>query len=179
MEHKLVLEATEFARDKHRGQTRKDADLSPYINHPIDVARMLYEIAAVEDPEILAAALLHDTLEDTKTTAEELESKFGQRVLSIVKEVSDDKSLPKDERKRLQIEHAVELSKDAVLIKLADKISNVRDIINSPPSKWDLDRRRGYLDWAEKVIDNCKYVNGDLKERFDTLLEEGRAMFDQ
>jgi guanosine-3',5'-bis(diphosphate) 3'-pyrophosphohydrolase len=179
MEHNLILKAAKFACDKHSDQRRKDAALSPYINHPIDVAHMLYEIAAVEDPEIISAALLHDILEDTDTAAEELESIFGQRVLSIVQEVTDDKSLPKDVRKRLQIEHAAKLSDAAVLIKMADKISNVRDIIYSPPSNWDLDRRKGYLDWAEKVVGNCRHLNGALKERFDSLIEKGRAVLDQ
>ncbi len=179
MDYNLVLRAAQFASDRHRDQHRKDTALSPYINHPIDVAHMLCETADIQDPDILAAALLHDTLEDTETAAGELESKFGQRVLGIVQELTDDKKLPKDERKRLQIEHAGELSKDAVLIKLADKISNVRDIICAPPSDWGPDRRRGYLDWAEKVVDNCQHVNGALKEKFDTLIEEGRAVLDQ
>lgn len=179
MEHNLVLQAAKFASDKHRDQRRKDDSLSPYMNHLIDVAHLLCEVASVEDPEILAAALLHDTLEDTLTAPDELETKFGQRVLGIVLEVTDDKTLPKDVRKQLQIEHSAGLSKEAVLIKIADKISNVRDIICSPPSDWDLERRKGYLDWAEKVIGNCPNVNGALKNRFDSLLEKGRAELDE
>ncbi len=94
-------------------------------------------------------------------------------------EVTDDKTLPKDVRKQLQIEHSAGLSNEAVLIKIADKISNVRDIIYSPPSDWDLDRRKGYLDWAEKVIGNCPNVDGALKKQFDSLLEKGRAILDR
>ena len=179
MEHNLVLQAAKFASDKHRDQRRKDANLSPYMNHLIDVAHLLCEVAAVEDPEILAAALLHDTLEDTETADDEIESIFGQRVLGIVLEVTDDKTLPKDVRKRLQIEHSASLSNEAALITIADKISNIRDIIYSPPSDWDLDRRKGYLDWAEKVICNCPNVNDALKKRFDSLLKKGRAMLDR
>jgi guanosine-3',5'-bis(diphosphate) 3'-pyrophosphohydrolase len=179
MEHHLVLQAAKFAGDKHRNQRRKDANLSPYINHLIDVAHLLCEAAAVEDPEILAAAFLHDALEDTDTVAYEIESIFGQRVLGIVLEVTDDKTLPKDVRKRLQVEHAAKLSSEAALIKIADKISNIRDIIYSPPSDWDLDRRKGYLDWAEKVIGNCPNVDDAFKKRFDSLLQKGRALLDQ
>jgi guanosine-3',5'-bis(diphosphate) 3'-pyrophosphohydrolase len=176
MEDPLVLKAAEFAAQKHEGQIRKGRDGSPYIDHPKSVARVLAEVGGVDDPEILAAAWLHDTLEDTETTPEELTSAFGERVCRLVEEVSDDKSLLKEERKQLQIEHALMLSADAVLIKFGDKISNVIEITNTPPIKWSLERRKKYLDWAEAVIDNCPKVNTALEQHFAEVLKKGRKM---
>ncbi|MGR9107436.1 MAG: HD domain-containing protein [Gammaproteobacteria bacterium] len=175
MNHTIVLRAAHFAAMKHRDQRRKDHVSSPYINHPIAVALLLAEIGRVEDPEVIAAALLHDTIEDTDTTPEELESAFGARVRKIVEEVTDDKSLRKTERKRRQIEHASQLSFGAALVKLGDKISNVTDVTNAPPAGWDLQRRMEYLDWADAVIANCPKVNPALEERFSKVLDEGRV----
>ena len=172
----LVLKAAQFAALKHRDQRRKDAESSPYIIHPISVALAISDIGGVDDPEILAAALLHDTIEDTKTTSSELEETFGLTVCSYVKEVTDDKSLPKDERKQKQIEHASHLSKGAALIKLGDKISNVSDVTHSPPSEWDTERRKKYLDWAEEVVNNCPRVNDALEKHFNNVLGHGRKV---
>lgn len=170
----VLLKAAHFAAEKHRGQTRKDADKSPYINHPLSVALLIAETGGVYDTYVLAAALLHDTIEDTDTTEAELEKEFGGRVLSLVLEVTDDKSLPKKVRKQKQIEHAEHLSQDAVLIKLADKITNVRDISIHPPAGWNRERRKKYLDWAEKVIGNCPKANDPLERLFAESLEKGR-----
>lgn len=170
----FILRAIDFAARKHRDQRRKDEESSPYINHPIAVSLLLAEIGGVGDAEVLAAAILHDTLEDTVTTAEELEAAFGRPVRRIVEEVTDDKSLPKAERKRLQIEHARSLSREAVLIKLGDKIANVLDVTHSPPAEWSLGRRKEYLDWAEAVIRNCPRTNTALENHFDLVLQEGR-----
>lgn len=175
MNEPFILKAAHFAAMKHRDQRRKDHASSPYINHPIAVALTLAETGQVDDPEVIAAALLHDTIEDTDTSPDELENKFGARVRHMVEELTDDKSLMKRERKRRQIEHASELSSGAALVKLGDKISNVTDITNSPPSGWDLNRRLEYLDWAEAVISNCPKVNPSLENRFAQALEEGRA----
>ncbi|MCI0667246.1 MAG: HD domain-containing protein [Methylococcaceae bacterium] len=175
MNQTLILKAAHFAAMKHRDQRRKDHASSPYINHPIAVALLLAETGQVEDPEVIAAALLHDTIEDTDTRPEELEATFGARVRGIVEEVTDDKSLMKVERKRRQIEHASQLTSGAALVKLGDKISNVTDITNSPPAGWDLIRRREYLDWADAVISNCPKVNQALENRFAKALEEGRV----
>ena len=128
----------------------------------------------MRDPEVLAAAILHDTLEDTQTTPEELEAAFGRRVRKIVEEVTDDKSLPKAERKRLQVEHARTLSAEAALVKLGDKISNVLDVTDSPPANWSLERRIEYLDWAGAVVKNCPRVNNALESHFAKVLKEGR-----
>src|SRR5207237_8837529 len=140
----LRLRALAFAAHKHRDQRRKDAEASPYINHPIALADVLVNEGGVTDVEVLCAALLHDTVEDTATTHEELVNAFGSRVARIVAEVTDDKTLPKAERKRLQIEHAASVSSEAKLVKLADKLCNLRDVADRPPAKWDLERRREY-----------------------------------
>lgn len=171
----LVLRAASFAAHKHRSQKRKGADGLPYITHPLDVASELAGTGGVTDVTILVAALLHDTVEDTGTSPEELEKEFGRGVRLLVAEVSDDKSLPKDERKRLQIEHAASASAAAKQIKLGDKICNVRDVTRDPPADWLLERRRKYLSWATKVVEGCRGVNPALEDRFDELVEEGRA----
>jgi guanosine-3',5'-bis(diphosphate) 3'-pyrophosphohydrolase len=149
----LILAASAFAAHKHRDQRRKGAEASPYINHPIAVANVLANEVGIVDPITLAAALLHDTIEDTDTTAQELESAFGAEVATVVVEVTDDKSLPKQERKRLQVEHAVHLSEGAKLVKLADKTCNLRAISRSPPVDWSLERRRDYFVWAKRVVE--------------------------
>jgi len=170
----LILRAIDFAARKHRDQRRKDEEASPYINHPISVSLLLAQIGGIADAEILSAAILHDTLEDTDTTPEELEATFGMRIRKLVEEVTDDKRVPKARRKELQIDHASQLSPDAVLIKLGDKISNVLDVTHSPPADWNLQRRREYLDWAEVVVNNCSRVNSALEAYFAKVLEEGR-----
>src|SRR2546428_7321677 len=137
------LHALKFAAEKHRNQRRKDADASPYINHPIAVASVLATEAAVTDKATFLAALLHDTVEDTGTTLQQLEQLFGPEVAALVGEMSDDKSLPKETRKRLQVEHAPGASPKAKRLKIADKICNVRDVAENPPASWSLERRRG------------------------------------
>ncbi len=172
---RFLLHAAEFAALKHRDQRRKDPEASPYINHPIAVARLLSEIGGVSDVEVLAAALLHDTIEDTETTAEEIEKLFGARVRAMVEDVTDDKSLEKAKRKRFQTEHAAHLGPDSVAIKLGDKIANVRDVTESPPAGWDISRRLEYLDWAESVVENCKDPNPALLILFRATVKHGRA----
>ena len=162
-----MLEALQFAALKHRDQRRKDLEASPYINHPIALANILWREGGVTEPAIICAALLHDTVEDTETTAAELREHFGRRIASIVMEVTDDKSLEKAQRKRAQIEHAPHLSRAAKLVKLADKISNVRDMVASPPAHWAMRRRREYFDWAKKVVDGLRGVHPELERIFD------------
>jgi guanosine-3',5'-bis(diphosphate) 3'-pyrophosphohydrolase len=168
----LVLRATAFAALKHRDQRRKDAEASPYINHPIALADLLWDLGGVRDPVVIAAALLHDTIEDTETSATELRRAFGAKVAGIVGEVTDDKRLPKERRKELQIEHAAHISKSAKLVKLADKICNLRDILASPPKDWSIERKRQYFDWAKKVIDQARGTNLKLERRFDQLFRQ-------
>lgn len=163
----LVLKAASFAAWKHRDQRRKDVAGTPYINHPLALAQLLAEEADVTDPEVLAAALLHDTVEDTETTLDELSLAFGNRITAIVAEVTDDKSLPKQVRKVMQIVRAASLSNSAKLIKMADKICNLRDIATCPPQDWSTSRRQEYFDWAKKVVDQVRGVNHALATRFD------------
>jgi guanosine-3',5'-bis(diphosphate) 3'-pyrophosphohydrolase len=167
MELALLFRALAFAAHKHRDQRRKDPDASPYINHPIALARLLSVEVGMGDAALLAAAVLHDTLEDTETTYEELKERFGARVASVVLEVTDDKTLPKKERKRLQIEHAAHISRRAKLVKLADKICNVRDVAANPPQSWPLRRRREYFDWAKRVVRRMRGTHARLERLFD------------
>lgn len=166
-----ILRAAAFAADKHRNQRRKDHEASPYINHPLALANLLAQ-AGIGDPEVLAAALLHDTIEDTATTAAEIVESFGDAVAVLVAEVTDDKALSKQERKRLQIEHASTISDGAKLVKLADKICNLRDINASPPADWSLERKREYFDWAKQVVDRLRGIHPELERLFD--LEHAR-----
>ena len=148
----LILKACEFAADKHRSQRRKDQARTPYINHPLAVARVLANEGGVKDAEILAAAILHDTLEDTETTLKELEREFGARIAGLVAEVTDNKSLPKKLRKQLQIDRAPHKSRGAALIKTADKICNLRDLGQLPPTHWTVERKGKYIEWARDVV---------------------------
>ena len=161
-----VLRAAAFAAEKHRNQRRKDEEASPYINHPIQLAYILVQ-ADIEDPAVLAAALLHDTIEDTQTTFDELEIVFGYEIANIVAECTDDKSLSKLERKQAQIDHAATISRNAKLVKLADKIANVSDINGAPPAGWSLERKREYFDWAKQVVERLRGVHEALEARFD------------
>ncbi len=170
----ILLKAARFAAEKHRDQRRKDSFASPYINHPLQVAETLAVLGGVEDALLLAAALLHDTVEDTGTHPAEIEIEFGAEVLSIVLEVTDDKSLPKAERKRLQVENAPHKSHRAKLLKLADKICNVGDILRSPPADWSMQRRQEYLLWTEQVVAGLRGTHPDLECRYDELLAEGK-----
>jgi guanosine-3',5'-bis(diphosphate) 3'-pyrophosphohydrolase len=173
----LVLAASAFAAHKHRDQRRKGAEASPYINHPIAVANVLANEAHIIEPVVLAAALLHDTIEDTDTTVDELVAEFGSEIAEIVLEVTDDKSLPKQERKRLQIEHAAALSEKAKLVKVADKICNLRDMSQSPPLDWSTQRQAEYFAWAKQVVDPMRGVSATLEALFDTAFVNGRNAF--
>ena len=161
----IVLQAAAFAAEKHRTQRRKDIE-TPYINHPLQAAYILVQ-ADIEDPRILAAALLHDTIEDTSTTLDEVEIVFGYEIARIVAECSDDKALPKMARKQAQIDHAASLSHGARLVKLADKIANVSDIEGAPPAGWSIERKREYFDWAKAVVDQMRGTHAGLEARFD------------
>ncbi|WP_430433867.1 HD domain-containing protein [Methyloversatilis sp.] len=170
-----LFAALNFAALKHSGQLRKSADMSPYINHPISVADILAREGGIADPDTLAAALLHDTLEDTDTHVTELESLFGAQVSAVVAELTDDMTLPKPERKALQILLARDYSERARLVRLADKIANVRDVTHNPPAHWSLERRLRYLLWAGEVVGSLRGVHAALESRFDEALEQGFA----
>jgi len=168
----LLLAALKFAAKKHRDQRRKDQGATPYINHPIQVAETLWFQGNVRDMITIVGALLHDTLEDTNATAEEIRQQFGEQVLALVQEVTDDKSLPKLERKRLQIEHAPHQSARAKQVKLADKICNVTDIINSPPHNWSLKRCQEYIDWSKQVVAGLRGINPALEACYDAIVTD-------
>ena len=172
-----IFKALDFAARKHRDQRRKDLEASPYINHPITLVNLLWNTAGVSDPAVMVAALLHDTVEDTETTFAELRQEFGAEVEQLVREVTDDKSLPKQERKQYQVEHVAHLSQKAKLVKLADKISNLRDIMASPPADWSSDRKREYFVWAKQVVDQLRGAHPQLEEVFDGVYQQGIAQF--
>ncbi len=171
-----LLEALHFAAQKHRDQRRKDRNASPYINHPIEVAYTLSTVAGVTDIVTLKAAILHDTIEDTETTPGELAQLFGRDVSSLVQEITDDTSLPKEHRKHLQVERAHNLSDRAKLIRIADKICNISDVTHAPPAQWSVERRSAYLDWTEAVVQGCRGVNEALERRYDEVLNTGRVL---
>jgi GTP diphosphokinase / guanosine-3',5'-bis(diphosphate) 3'-diphosphatase len=165
---RILLDAIAFAAHKHRSQHRKGREKSAYINHPISLAVVLVDEGNVEDVTVLQAAVLHDTIEDTQTTYDELLDHFGREVADIVLEVSDDKNLPKEVRKEEQIKHAPHVSHRAALVKLADKICNLREVLTAPPVDWSLERRREYFDWAKRVVDSLPPVSDRLRAIFDT-----------
>ena len=175
-EHEIgqLLAAIRFAADKHRNQRRKGAAQSPYINHPIEVADLLWSAGGVRELPILIAAVLHDTIEDTDTSPEEIKRHFGEAVLALVLELSDNKSLPKQERKRLQIETAPHKSAPAKWIKLADFVCNLRDMYQSPPADWPLERIQEYLLWTEMVVSGLRGTNPELEECYDLELARGK-----
>lgn len=164
-----LLDALQFAAQRHTQQRRKDALASPYINHPIALAHLLASTGGVNDLAVLQAAVLHDTLEDTETIEAELRARFGAEVTALVLEVTDDKALPKATRKVLQIEHAPHKSAGAALVKLADKTCNLRDLVEAPPADWPLARRREYFDWAKQVVDGLPRVNAAMLAAFDQV----------
>ena len=173
----FLLEALSFSAERHRHQRRKDPAQSPYINHPIEVVYVLWKIGGVRDVNVLAAAVLHDTIEDTKTSPQEIADQFGKEVLGLVLEVTDDKSLPKAERKRLQVKNAPHKSLGAKLIKLADKICNVRDLGRSVPKDWSLQRCLEYLDWSDQVVAGCRGSSPGLEACYDqSVTETGRLL---
>ena len=164
-EIQTILSAARYAAEKHANQRRKGGE--PYLNHLIEVAYLVSTALSETDANLLVAALLHDSIEDVGVTAAELTERFGQDVTCLVLEVTDDKSLPKMERKRLQIEHASKLSVRAQTIKLADKISNLRSILSSPPPDWDYERKKQYFEWGKQVVDGFTAPNPILKAEFE------------
>jgi guanosine-3',5'-bis(diphosphate) 3'-pyrophosphohydrolase len=172
----LLLRAIDFAAYRHRKQVRKGSEGVPYVSHPVAVAELIARVGRVTDIVTLVAAILHDTIEDTETTAEEIAAHFGANVRDVVLELTDDKSLPKEERKRLQIVHAPKSSKRAKIVKLGDKIVNVRDVTSDQPPDWSVERRREYLDWSEQVVAGCRGANAALEREFDKVVKQGRAV---
>jgi len=167
----LLLKAINFAAIKHSNQRRKGNN-SPYINHPIGVAWSIQNEGGISELDTLVGAILHDTVEDTNTTFEELEKEFGVKIRNLVEEVTDNKKLKKDERKRQQIIHASHSSKQAKLIKLADKLYNLRDLLKIPPKGWSLQRIQGYFVWSYKVIEGIRGTNIGLEKALDEVMKQ-------
>ena len=167
----VLINALKFAADKHIMQRRKGCDQIPYINHPIKVVHILQNIGGETNEDLLSAAFLHDVLEDTCTAEKELREIFGDKITDIVLEVTDDMTLTYDDRKRYQIKKAPALSPEAKKIKIADKISNIQDII-SLPMTWSNRRKRQYFEWSEKVIEGCRGINVKLDREFDKVYKE-------
>ena len=172
---RLVSEAAELAARRHNGMARKGRGSEPYINHLAEVANLLSTATDGADAELVAAGWLHDTIEDTETTREELALKFSERVASLVAECTDDMSLPKTERRQLQVVHAPKKSPGAKLIKIADKISNIRARIVPNTSKEERDDLADYVAWAEKVVAGCRGVNAKLDTKFDEAVKAARS----
>jgi len=163
----LLLRAAHFAARRHRAQKRKGSAAEPYINHPLAVAELIASVGRVTDSLTLAAVVLHDTVEDTDATLAEIEREFGAEIRGIVAELTDDKSLPSEERKRLQVVNAPNASRRAKVVKLADKSINVADIARDPPPSWTVERRRAYVEWAILVVAGCRGTNTALEKHFD------------
>ena len=161
-----LARAYHFAASRHVDQRRKGAAAEPYINHLTEVAELVAE-ASGGDIGVVIAAVLHDTVEDTTATPTDIEVMFGADVAALVAEVTDDKSLPKQVRKDLQIEHAAHASRRAQLIKMADKISNLRSLVSSPPADWDAERLAEYCRWSRRVVDGCRTAHHGLAQKFD------------
>ena len=170
-----LLRAASFAATKHRRQRRKDPEASPYINHPLAVAQLLATVGGVTDVVLLQAALLHDTIEDTETTAEELEREFGAEVRVLVEEVTDDMSLPRAERKRRQIERAPHVSPRAQQLKIADHASNLDDLGLDAPVTWSMEKRNSYVAWSLQVIAGCRGVNAALEAHYDEAVKRAKS----
>ena len=171
----LVVRAADFAARRHVGQRRKGAAAEPYINHLSEVAGLLAEASRGRDAVLIAAGFLHDVIEDTPTTPEEVVALFGPEVAAVVLEVTDDKTLAKAERKRLQVETAGSKSRRARLLKIADKTSNLRALAASTPAGWDRARLADYVDWAEQVVARCRGLDESLERAFDAAAAEARA----
>lgn len=164
-----IVRAAEFSGDRHRDQRRSNASAEPYANHPLRVAGLLSS-AGVRDADVLAAALLHDVVEDTETSLAEVAAAFGPRVARIVEEVTDDKSLPKQTRKQRQIERAPACSREAKLVKLADKLDNLSDLLGATPVGWGADRVETYFAWAGRVVDGLRGTNAELEGKLDVVM---------
>lgn len=175
----ILLRAIRYAEAQHRGQTRKDATHAPYIKHPLDVMDLLWQVGEVRDVVTLAAAVLHDTIEDTDTSPEDIQALFGAQILAVVQELTDDKGLEREERKRLQIEHAPHKSPAAAQIKIADKFCNVRDVIESPPEDWSRERKIAYVQWAIDVVERLPKHNPPLEQHFYDLIAQVQTALNQ
>ena len=171
----MVTRAAYFAAQRHVGQRRKGAAREPYVNHLAEVALLLAETAHEPDAYLVTAGWLHDTLEDTSTTRDELDHLFGRLVTEAVVEVTDDKALPKEARKHVQVQRTAGKSERARLINIADKTSNLRSLAASPPADWGYERISDYVVWSEQVVASCRGLNAELEKAFDLAVADARA----
>lgn len=167
MNYRLITSAADFAAQAHANQRRKGEAAEPYFNHLAQVANLVADAGA--DAELIAAAYLHDAIEDQSIPADAIAQRFGNDVLQLVLEVTDDKSLPTAQRKAAQLAHAHTLSRRAQMLKIADKISNLSSLLLSPPPTWSISQRKGYAEWAAKVVDACRPGHPQLAIQFDLL----------
>lgn len=172
-----LADAADYAARQHIAQRRKGPRDEPYVNHLLEVAALLAAATDGSDVVLLMGGLLHDALEDTDATYEDLEQRFGPDVAALVAEVTDDKALPKEERKRLQIEKTAGKSRRAKLLKIADKTSNLRGLVQSPPAGWTEARLRDYVVWANDVVRSCRGLNARLEAAFDAAHEEASRRY--
>lgn len=167
-----ILDALTYAAQCHQFQTRKNAKKTPYITHPIGVAESIITVGKVYDADVIIAALLHDTIEDTQATFQDIRSRFGDKVEGYVREVTDDKSLSSAKRKKLQIIHAPGKSKGAAIVKLSDKLYNLNNLLQDPPEEWTRERIDQYFQWAQSVVDNLPEANQPLKTEVHKVIQE-------
>ncbi|WP_022673006.1 HD domain-containing protein [Novosphingopyxis baekryungensis] len=167
-----LIRAAVYAADRHCGQTRGDG-VTPYINHPLAVASILRNDGGISDPDTLVAALLHDVVEDTNATIDEVRTLFGEGVAAIVAEVSDDTSLPREQRRREQLGKIRLMSPGGRLVKLADKIANLRDLQSSPPRDWSMDRQLAYVSFACAAVNQLRGTHAALEHIFDEVAAAG------
>lgn len=172
-----LAQAADYAARQHVNQRRKGERAAPYVNHLTEVAALLAEATDGNDLVLVMGGLLHDAIEDTGVTFDDLRERFGAEVAALVAEVSDDKGLPKQERKRLQVETTAGKSRRARLLKIADKTSNLRGLVISPPAGWTRERLADYVEWAEAVVRSCRGLNASLEAGFDRAYADAKARF--
>ena len=175
----LITHALRFAAERHSSQRRKGQAKEPYVNHLAEVSELVADATEGKDVNLIAAALLHDTIEDTETSSDELIATFNNDIAQLVADVTDDKSLPKQDRKHLQVVNSRAQNMRVKLLKLADKTSNLRSLANSPPENWNTEQKQAYIDWAIKVAAGLKGVNPWLEERFDEALRRAQQALQQ
>jgi (p)ppGpp synthase/HD superfamily hydrolase len=173
----LVSRAADFAAGAHVDQRRKGPALEPYLNHLAEVAVMLSVATGGLDPVLVAASWLHDTVEDTAVTTADLEHHFGPEVAGVVAEVTDDKSLSRDERKRRSVLTIASKSRRAQYLKMADQASNIRALVTTPPAGWTMARLVAYVDWGEAIVARVSERNPQLEAYFRSAVADARATF--
>ena len=167
----LITKAEAYARQNHEGQFRKGEAQEPYVTHVAEVASRVARYGGSESA--IAAAWLHDVVEDCDPEIEDIENLFGSKVAKIVAEVTDDKSLSKQDRKARQVKNAPYKSEEACLVKWADKICNLLSIANSPPP-WDKARKMEYIEWAREVASGLPYSTSTTRQEFEDAI--GKAL---